>query len=151
MPIKFLPLSWGFWVFLEGGGVEVPILFLWGWGFFRRKGHPCPTYVVNFGSPKRTSTETLNLQNAPISELWGSTFQGLGGGRLIEVDTVRSLIVTYRSLILSELIKKKLPIPLPILYCFELIKVTVVDRPVSVLSPSLSELPKSYRFVILGI
>ena len=25
----------GFWVFLEGGGVEVPILFLWAWGFFR--------------------------------------------------------------------------------------------------------------------
>ena len=24
----------GFWVFLEGG-VEVPILFLWAWGFFR--------------------------------------------------------------------------------------------------------------------
>ena len=52
--------------------------------------------------------------------------------------------------ILSELTNKKLPIPLPILYCFELIKVTVTDGPVSVLSPSLSELPKSYRFAIPG-
>ena len=36
MPIKFLPLGGGggFWVFLKGG-VEVPILFLWAWGFFR--------------------------------------------------------------------------------------------------------------------
>ena len=36
MPIKFLPLGGGgggalvFWK----GGVEVPILFLWAWGFF---------------------------------------------------------------------------------------------------------------------
>ena len=29
----------GFFVFLEGGGVEVPILFLWAWGFFRRQHH----------------------------------------------------------------------------------------------------------------
>ena len=37
MPIKFLLLGGGgFWVFL-GGGVEVPILFSWAWGFFRRK------------------------------------------------------------------------------------------------------------------
>ena len=34
MPIKFLLLGGGFWVSL-GGGVEVPILFLWAWGFFR--------------------------------------------------------------------------------------------------------------------
>ena len=34
MPIKFLLLGGGFWVFLEGG-VEVPIIFLWAWGFFR--------------------------------------------------------------------------------------------------------------------
>ena len=38
MPIKFLLLG-GVVVFLEGG-VEVPILFLWAWGFFRpRKKH----------------------------------------------------------------------------------------------------------------
>ena len=37
----------------------------------------------------------------------------------------------------SELINKKLPIPLPILYYFELIKVTVADGPVSVLPPPL--------------
>ena len=36
MPIKFLLLGGGvFWAFLERGGVEVPILFLWAWGFFR--------------------------------------------------------------------------------------------------------------------
>ena len=35
MPIKLLLLGGGgFWAFLEGG-VEVPILFLWAWGFFR--------------------------------------------------------------------------------------------------------------------
>ena len=33
MPIKFLLLGGG-WGFLEGG-VGVPILFLWAWGFFR--------------------------------------------------------------------------------------------------------------------
>ena len=33
MPIKFLILGGGLWVF--GGGVEVPILFLWAGGFFR--------------------------------------------------------------------------------------------------------------------
>ena len=35
MPIKFLLLGGGsgFW---EGGGVEVAILLLWAWGFFRR-------------------------------------------------------------------------------------------------------------------
>ena len=32
MPINFLPLGGGCWGFLEGG-VEVPILFLWAWGF----------------------------------------------------------------------------------------------------------------------
>ena len=31
---KIPPFRGGFWVFLEGG-VEVPILFLWAWGFFR--------------------------------------------------------------------------------------------------------------------
>ena len=37
MPIKFLLLGGGgSWNFLEGG-VEVPILFLWAWGFFRLK------------------------------------------------------------------------------------------------------------------
>ena len=34
MPIKFRLLGGGVWVFLEGG-VGVPILFLWAWGFFR--------------------------------------------------------------------------------------------------------------------
>ena len=44
-----------------------------------------------------------------------------------------------------------LPIPLAIFYSFELVKVTVTDGPVGVLrSPSLLELPKSYRFVIPG-
>ena len=70
-----------------------------------------------------------------------------GGGVL---NAVLSLIVTYRELILSELFNKKLPVPLPILYCFELIRVTIANGPISVLSPSLSELPKSYRFVIPG-
>ena len=37
--------------------------------------------------------------------------------------------------ILSEIINKKSPIPLPILYYFELIEVTVTDGPVSVLPP----------------
>ena len=31
---KIPPFRGGFWNFLEGG-VEVPILFLWAWGFFR--------------------------------------------------------------------------------------------------------------------
>ena len=36
MPIKFLLLSGGgCWFFFFEGGVEVPILFLWAWGFFR--------------------------------------------------------------------------------------------------------------------
>ena len=36
MPIKFLLLGGGGgWGFLEGREVEVPILFLWAWGFFR--------------------------------------------------------------------------------------------------------------------
>ena len=34
MPIKFLLLGVGVVVFLEGGGVEVAILFLWARGFF---------------------------------------------------------------------------------------------------------------------
>ena len=34
---KFLLLGGGFWVLLEGGGVEVPILVLLAWGFFREK------------------------------------------------------------------------------------------------------------------
>ena len=33
MPIKFLSLGGGVVGFLGGGGVEVPILFLWPWGF----------------------------------------------------------------------------------------------------------------------
>ena len=35
-------------------------------------------------------------------------------------------------------------------YYFELIKVTATDGPVSDLPPPLSELPKSYLFVIPG-
>ena len=31
---KIPPFRGGFGVFLEGGGVEVPILFLWVWGDF---------------------------------------------------------------------------------------------------------------------
>ena len=34
MPIKFLVLGGGGRGFFEGG-LEVPILFLWAWGFFR--------------------------------------------------------------------------------------------------------------------
>ena len=56
--------------------------------------------------------------------------------------TVLSQIVTYRQLILSELIYKKLPIPLPILFYFEFIKVTVADGPVSVLPPPSQNCPK---------
>ena len=37
MPIKLLVLGGG-GVGFEGGGVEVPIMFLWAWGFFRFKG-----------------------------------------------------------------------------------------------------------------
>ena len=36
MPIKFLLLGGVLGFFFEGG-VEVPILFLWAWGFFRWK------------------------------------------------------------------------------------------------------------------
>ena len=35
MPIKFLLLGGGGVVVFFEGGVEVPILFLWAWGFFR--------------------------------------------------------------------------------------------------------------------
>ena len=35
MPIKFLLLGGGGSGFFRRGGVEVPILFLWAWGFFR--------------------------------------------------------------------------------------------------------------------
>ena len=35
MPVKFLPLGGGSG-FFQKGGVEVPILFLWAWGFFRK-------------------------------------------------------------------------------------------------------------------
>ena len=48
---------------------------------------------------------------------------------------------------------KKLPIPLPILYCFELIQVTVTDEPVGVLplpNSNSSELLERYRLVIPG-
>ena len=58
----------------------------------------------------------------------------LGNQGLLE-DTVpfanSYLPITYS----SELISKKPPIPLPILYCFELVRVTVSDGPVSVLPP----------------
>ena len=37
MPIRFLLLGRGHGCFWKGGGVEVPILFLWAWGFFRNK------------------------------------------------------------------------------------------------------------------
>ena len=37
MPIKFLPLGGVLGVFRGGGGVEVPILFLWARGFFISK------------------------------------------------------------------------------------------------------------------
>ena len=38
MPIKFFVLGGGgsCFFFGNGGGVEVPILFLWAWGFFRQ-------------------------------------------------------------------------------------------------------------------
>ena len=57
MPINFLALGGGgVWVFLGGGGVEVPIVFLWARGFF------------------------LNLQS-PTIFLTFQTFWGtLGGG-----------------------------------------------------------------------
>ena len=45
---------------------------------------------------------------------------------------------------------KKLPIPLPIFYYLELVKVTVADGPVSVLSPSLSELPIRNSWAIIS-
>ena len=37
MPIKLLLLGGGVRGFVEEGGVEAPILFLWAWGFFRLK------------------------------------------------------------------------------------------------------------------
>ena len=49
-----------------------------------------------------------------------------------------------------ELIHYKLPMPLPIFYYFEFLQVPLIDGPASVLPPSLSESPKSYRFVIPG-
>ena len=48
------------------------------------------------------------------------------------------LPITY----FSVLINIKLPMPLPMLYCFELIKVTVADGPVSVLAPPSQNCPK---------
>ena len=39
MPIKFLLLGGGSGFFYLEGGVEVPILFLWARGFFRKGGH----------------------------------------------------------------------------------------------------------------
>ena len=49
MPIKFLLLG-GFWDSLEGG-VEVPILFLWAWGFFRLKVvFPASCYRAEYNS-----------------------------------------------------------------------------------------------------
>ena len=36
MPINFHLLGGGGRGFFGRGGVEVPILFLWAWGFFRR-------------------------------------------------------------------------------------------------------------------
>ena len=44
MPIKFLLLGGGAGCFLEEG-VEVPILFLWAWGFFRPKTPETQTMV----------------------------------------------------------------------------------------------------------
>ena len=52
---------------------------------------------------------------------------------------------------LSELINKKLPIPLPILDYFEIIKVTIADGPVSVLPPPSQNCPKVTDSYFLGI
>ena len=71
MPTKFLVLGGGFWSLFEGR-VEVPILFLWAWGFFpifEIKFHqiynPPKMYAVNY----KLFWEDLQLQfSAPRQE-----------------------------------------------------------------------------------
>ena len=43
--------SWFFWK----GGVEVPILFLWAWGFFRKVGGAKASHKRAFATPKTSS------------------------------------------------------------------------------------------------
>ena len=55
----------GFWVFFRKGGVEVPILFLWAWGFFFRKnGYECSCpWAVN-------NVNTVLCDTLGLAEPW---------------------------------------------------------------------------------
>ena len=71
MPIKFLLLGEGFWVFLVGGGWKCQILFLWARGFFRAKnqgkfGGKTFSHLANKASGISGRISERNLEN--ISE-----------------------------------------------------------------------------------
>ena len=100
MPIKFLLLEGGFWVFLEGG-VEVPILFLWAWGFFRLYlGHTqkmgCDNDTVRavlsqhlgmFGLPNVvTRAKMQNDKSTQLYALLGVSVQSCGFSRAIPAN-----------------------------------------------------------------
>ena len=63
MPIKFLILEGGgVVVFWKGGGVEVPILFLRAWGFFRWKFQGFGGIWANFGKIREISGKVRGTQ-----------------------------------------------------------------------------------------
>ena len=86
---KIPPFRRGCWGFLEGGGVEVPILFLWPWGFFRffseRKQHQHslfgPNFLRAFLTPKPgcpgLKSEGEKSHNFPIFSYFGPEARNL--------------------------------------------------------------------------